>query len=111
MVTIYDRLGRRVSSSRNLRGIIAHAGKVGVNVIRIRPETSLAGTYAAVFYFFGGDEATTEWADWRVLLDWLPRRRSACPDRLTLPEAFYLEAYEQGRLKPIQARGTVVTVA
>lgn len=110
MITIYGPTGRRVASSKNLAGIIRHAGRNGLNIVRLRPETDLQGRYAVFFYFHGGDHAQTEWADWRVLLDWLPRRKEA-PNRLTLPEAIYREARDAGRLDRIYKRGTVVTYA
>lgn len=112
MITIYNLTGTQaVSRSKNLRGIISHAGKHGVNVIRVRGETNMKGEYAVQFYFHGGDNAKAEFADWRVLLDVLARTKNLTPDRLTLTEAMYFEAYNAGRLKPIQARGTVVTYA
>lgn len=111
-VTIYNLTGTKaVRRSKNLAGIIRHAAEHGVNVVRMRPETSMRGTYGVTFYFHGGDSALTEWADWRVLLEWLPKRKNACPDRLTLPEAIYAEARAAGLLDAIHARGTVVTYA
>lgn len=109
-ITIYSLTGHRVASSKNLAGVIRHAGRNGLNVVRLRPETDLQSRYAVFFYFHNGDQAQTEWADWRVLLDWLPNRREA-PDRLTLPEAIYREARDTGRLARIYKRGTVVTYA
>lgn len=111
-VTIYNRQGTRVSYSRNLRGVVRHAGKHGVNVVnvqRVKDDNRADGSrYQVTFYFLNSDTAATYWADWRVLLDWLATPKRS-PIRLTLPEDIYADAYKAGRLKPVQAMGTVVT--
>lgn len=110
MITIYGTLGYDViSRSKNLRGVISHAGKHGLNVVRLYGAIG-DQSYTVKFWFNDRASAETTFADWRVLLDWLCTRNRA-PNRLTLPEAIWHKANDEGRLARIRQRGTVITMA
>lgn len=110
--SVYDRLGKTVTRGAGLRPVLRHASKSPVNVISCKPNSS--GGYYVEFWFDDGARCGTQWSDWRVLLDWLHRRRSWSVGRFTFDRT--LEAYVivdgswLPRIKRLQATGTVVTL-
>lgn len=72
-IRIYDIRGRIVRRSQNLRGILDHARRFEVVTISAYESE---GKYKVRFGFSNDDWARVEFADWRVLVDWIRARRS-----------------------------------
>jgi hypothetical protein len=119
-VRICDAHGKTVATSKNLRGILTFARKYPVDIVTLERH---AGSYRVVFYFAplsgrapmgAAFTAQTLWADWRVLFDWLLRRRSWSLERVTvIGESLWREIREPAwhHVAPsiMQARGTMFT--
>ena len=73
MVEIKDRTGKVISSSKNLRGLIAHAGKITVEEVDIREYN--AGEGQLYVCFVNNDYCVTDFASFSVLKDWIQSRR------------------------------------
>jgi hypothetical protein len=73
MVTITSVDGKPVSRSRNLRGIITYAGKVGVKHVATKALPDGRGVLS--IRFEDGATVSTEFASADVLRDWVKRRR------------------------------------
>lgn len=78
-----ERDGKVIHTSQNLRGVIEHARRVYVVSVHVehddkgRPISALdGGGYQVTFQFGNGDVCHTEFADWRVLVQWIKARRS-----------------------------------
>ena len=113
MITVCDLCGRPLRRSKNLAGVLAHnrarrgdwrGNDVIVKVERDYVDSSRtalnSSDYTVTFYWPGGDNARTKWADWRVLLDWLKSRRSWSIARVT----FDLPVYESIESSPCAPR-------
>ena len=111
MVRIADFHGKTVATSKNLRGVLAFARKHPVNVVTVADKGN--GNYEVIFYFEGclPYSAVTNWADWRVLLQWLVSRKSWSVERITiLGKAFYDHMnFEPNELCTLRQNGTIVT--
>ena len=88
---VYDRHGKTIRKSANLRGVLAHYSAKPDDIVVKVVETGRTGGYYKVTFFWphSGDEAITQWADWRVLLDWLRARRSWSIARVTFDAPLY----------------------
>lgn len=109
---VYDRLGITVTRGAGLRPVLRHARKSSVNVVSCKPNSH--DGYYVEFWFDDGARCGTQWADWRVLLDWLHARRSWSVGRLTfdriLEQRVIVDGIWDSRIKRLQAQGTVVTI-
>lgn len=110
MTMIYDMHGRTVRRSKNLASIIRHAKDHELHTVRITASTIPGGCRDVQFWFTGGDNAETEWADWRVLLTWLVSRRNACPAYLKMPQILFDRASSEGKLDALRKRGVTVLI-
>jgi hypothetical protein len=104
---VFDRLGKTIRRSQNLRAILVHATKKPVNVVEIRALND--GYIGVAFHFDGGDAAISTWSDWRVVLDWIAARRSWSVERVTLSAPLFNRAQQTSRVATIRKRGTLVT--
>ena len=88
-VNIYDRLGRTIRRSRNLRGVLEHYRKHPDDMtVKVRPLPE--HHYKVTFYWPSrGESGESIWADWRVLLDWLAARKSWSINRVTFDAPLY----------------------
>jgi hypothetical protein len=106
-VRICDFHGATVATSQNLRGVLTFARKHPVDVVKI---TVRGDRYRVVFYFWGWGaslhhSAETQWADWRVLCDWLKARRSWSITRINIDPAL-TDTDILERLRPL--KGTLL---
>lgn len=87
---VYDRHGKTIRRSRNLRGIIEHYRANPDDMVVKVVEYPDYGDYDVTFYWPNlGHSAKSRWSDWRVLLDWLKARRSWSIDRVTFDAPLY----------------------
>lgn len=90
MVRIYNVAGTTIRQSKNLRGVLAHYSANPADlVVKVIEIGRTGGYYKVIFYWPNGDEAITQWGDWRVLLDWLKARRSWSIARVTFDAPLY----------------------
>ena len=78
--------GRLIRTSRNLRGILAYARVspvASVDCQRLESETDGGRLYSVTFLYDDGAVGQSDWADWRVLAQWLKARRSWDVGRVT----------------------------
>jgi hypothetical protein len=76
--TIYEGT-RPIHTSRNLRGLLDHARRVGAPhhvELRQRAPMSWNQPFKMVCRFPDGSHGVAFWADWRVAGDWMRARRS-----------------------------------
>ena len=77
---IQDIDGNVIGHSKNLRGVLRRASKFTVDAVWCCHAKPFAHGelpyYDVQFEFSDGSIAFTEWADWRVLVDWIKARRS-----------------------------------
>ena len=108
---IYDRHGKRLRYSKNLRGILEHYQRNPADiVIKVKAKDWADAPYTVTFYWPNGDMADTNWADWRVLLDWLKARRSWSIARVTFDAPLYDANYWREEFKQFRAEtGNLIT--
>lgn len=100
-----------LTQGEGLRPVLRYARHSPVFRVRLDHSVGVGtvGQYAVTFYFDDGARATTLWADWRVLLDWLLARRSWAVDRVFVAEPFLLDKVDAHRAATkLRARGTNV---
>jgi|SRR6185437_8022423 hypothetical protein len=86
MVRIYNMHGATVRSSKNLLGVLTHYRYNPCDIVvkvKEAPRDGRPYDYDVTFFWPNGDKADTQWADWRVLLNWLQARRSWSIARVT----------------------------
>ena len=88
---IYDRLGKTIRRSRNLRGLLEHYRRNPNDlVVKVCASVESPLDYDVTFFWpQNGDQAHVTWADWRVLLNWLKARRSWSIARVTFDAPLY----------------------
>ena len=105
---VCNRLGYTVRTSRNLRGVLEHARRHNVDVVELRELE--AGHYGVAFHFDNGDTALTNWADWRVLLDWILSRRSWSVTRVSVDASLFPVVDAHTSTTAIRKTGTLVHI-
>lgn len=107
---VYDRFGKTVRRSRNLRGIIEHYRKNPDDLVVKVIEHSDYGDYDVTFYWPNlGFTAKARWNDWRVLLGWLASRRSWSIDRVTFDAPLYDKHAGSTQFTAFRATGVYLT--
>ena len=107
---IYDRLGKTIRRSRNLRGILDHYRAKPEDLVIKVVEHPDYNDYDVTFYWpHSGDTAKARWSDWRVLLDWLSARRSWSIDRVTFDAPLYDRAEPEGLFPAFRKTGVQLT--
>jgi hypothetical protein len=106
---VSNRLGQTIRRSRNLRGLLLHY-KAKPEDLVIKVTEAEGGHYDVTFYWpHSGDQARTQWADWRVLLDWLLSRRSWSIDRVTFDAPLYDRVKHEGQFDAFRKSGIYLT--
>lgn len=81
-VTVYD---APLAKSQNLRGLLTYY-RAHPDDIVVKVEEG----YKVMFFFsHDGAQCQTNWADWRVLLDWIRTRRTWSVNRVTFDAPLY----------------------
>ena len=109
-VCVYDRLGRTIRRSRNLRGLLTHYRKSPDDlVVKVVEHPDYSDYDVTLFWPHTGDTAKCRWVDWRVLLDWLMSRRSWSIARITFDAPLYDKIAHEPRIAETRKHGIPVT--
>jgi hypothetical protein len=107
---IYDRLGKTIRRSRNLRGLMDHyRAKPEDVVIKVTQDKDYRNYPVTVFWPISGDQGHATFADWRVLLDWIGARRSWSVQRVTFDAPLYDLFCDDARVSDLRKAGIPVT--
>jgi hypothetical protein len=111
MLYVYDRQGRTVRRSKNLRGVLTHYRAKPQDIVVKVCDAKLTDGYTVTFYWQDGDHCATTFADWRVLLTWLAARRAWSIQRVTFDAPLYdkIEASEPNRFAAFRKTGNLLT--
>lgn len=112
-VTVYDRHGATLCRSKNLRGLLTYyRANPDDLVVKVAEDSVSAGNYKVTFFFSnGGAQCLTNWADWRVLLDWIRARRTWSVNRVTFDAPLYdrIDAVERDVFTSFRKSGILLT--
>ena len=109
-VYVYDRLGRTIRRSKNLRGVIEYYRANPEDIVVKVKEWPDYNDYDVTFYWpHSGATAKSRWGDWRILLDWLKARRSWSIDRVTFDTPLYDKHEGNARFASFRKSGILLT--